>query len=93
MHGNYLEGSFHLLGHIFKVTEPLRNTLVGTHLYVCLFGVDVCWYKRWDINWLLVAVILTSCFFSTYHGCLRKQAYIHCKKGEVVLTQYDSVSF
>ena len=92
MNGTYLDDSFLLLGHIFKVTEPLRNTLVGTHLYVCLFGVDVCWYKRWDINWLLVAVILTSCFFSTYHGCncLRKQAYIHCKKGTVV---YGSVSF
>ena len=40
-------------------TEPLHNT---THLYVCLFGVDVCWYKRWDLTGLFVAVILTSCF-------------------------------
>ena len=30
--------------YIFEVTEPLRNTLVGTlNLYVCLSGVDVCW--------------------------------------------------
>ena len=37
--------TFCLLGHIFEVTEPLRNTLIGTHLnlYVCLSGVDVCW--------------------------------------------------
>ena len=45
MHENYIDGTFCLLEHIFEVTEPLRNTLVGTdlNLYVCMFGVDVCW--------------------------------------------------
>ena len=56
-HGNYLDDTFRLPGRIFEVTEPLCNTLVATHLnlYVCLSGVDVCWW-RWVIHCPLAAV-------------------------------------
>ena len=45
---------FGVVGRIFEVTE---HTLVPIHLnlYVCLSGVDVCWW-RWVIHCPLAAV-------------------------------------